>query len=174
MPVFRSTSATSTHVSACPRAYAICSSENRCFMVKSSRFSDPGFTRFLTLSMVQVSGRRSIAEWLPFPSDDLHFTETPGSQPITKRPGGRRFTFLYPEKAQVSTLAKWRGNQFIILADIKGEKKIPISLTGQTASVPYLVAQCMRVWKTGGSQIGYAPDSDLSPYPPFSRTYCVE
>jgi hypothetical protein len=115
-----------------------------------------------------------VAEWLPYPRDDMHFTEFPGSQPTMKKAGGRRFTFLYPRAEQVSALAKWRGNQFILLANIKGQKQIPVSLTGRLASVPYLEAQCMRVWKTGGSQIGYAPDSDLGAYPPIARTYCLD
>ncbi len=116
-----------------------------------------------------------IAEWLPYPSDDLHFTETPDSQPTpSKKVRRRRFTFLYPGAKNVDPSLTWRGNKFILLADIKGEKTIPISLTGKSASVPHLVARCVRVWKTGGSQIGDAPDSQLSAYPPLARTFCVD
>jgi len=116
-----------------------------------------------------------IAEWLPYPSDDLHFTETPDSQPTpSKKVRRRRFTFLYPGAKNVDPSLTWRGNKFILLADIKGDKMIPTSLTGKSASVPHLVARCVRVWKTGGSQIGDAPDSQLSAYPPLARTFCVD
>jgi hypothetical protein len=115
------------------------------------------------------------AEWLPYPSDDLHFTETPQSQPNLSKPTKkRRFTFLYPGAKNVDPSLTWKGNKFILLADIKGQKKIPVTLAGRSASVPHFEANCIRVWKTGGSEIGHAPDSQLSAYPPLARTFCVK
>ena len=116
-----------------------------------------------------------IAEWLPFPTDDLHFTDTPPSQTdAAKKPGGRRFTFLYPGAKGTDPSLTWKGNKFILLADIQGKKMTPTSLTGRTTSVPYLVARCIRVWKTGGSEIPHAPDTEFTAYPPLARTYCVD
>ena len=116
-----------------------------------------------------------IAEWLPYPSDDLHFSDEPKSQPTTsKKTGGHRFTFLYPGAKNVDPSLTWRGNKFILLADVKGEKMTPTSLTGRSAQVPYLVAHCVRVWKTGGSQVPHAPDTEFTAYPPLARTYCVD
>ena len=116
-----------------------------------------------------------IAEWLPYPSDDLHFTETPSSQ--ASSPGkirGRRFTFLYPGAKNVDPSLTWRGNKFILLADIKGETTTPVSLTGKPETVPHLVAHCVRVWKTGGSKVPNSPDTEFTAYPPLARTFCVD
>ena len=123
----------------------------------------------------QDDGLLVIAEWLPFPTDDLHFTDVPPSQAgVVKKARGRRFTFLFPGTKEANSMTTWRGNKFILLADIQGEKMTPTSLTGRTASVPYLVARCIRVWKTGGSEIPHSPDTEFTAYPPLARTYCVD
>ena len=116
-----------------------------------------------------------IAEWLPFPTDDLHFTDAPPSEAgAAKKSGGRRFTFLFPGAKETDPAVTWRGNKFILLADIQGTKMTPTSLTGRTTSAPYLVAHCIRVWKTGGSEVPHAPDTEFTAYPPLARTYCVD
>ncbi len=116
-----------------------------------------------------------VAEWLPYPSDDLHFTETPQSQTMSSKPiKKRRFTFLYPGAKNVDPSLTWKGNKFILIGDIQGQKKVPITLTGKSAFVPHLVASCVRVWKTGGSEVPDSPDTEFTAYPPLARTFCVD
>ena len=116
-----------------------------------------------------------VAEWLPYPSDDLHFSDTPHSHTASSKPTRkRRFTFLYPGAKNVDPSLTWKGNKFILIGDIKGQKKVPVTLTGRSASLPHLVASCVRVWKTGGSEVGDAPDDLYAAYPPLARTFCVD
>ncbi|MDX1411277.1 MAG: hypothetical protein R3351_03905, partial [Nitrospirales bacterium] len=96
-------------------------------------------------------GLMVFAEWLPYPSDDLHFSDPPQTLTASsKSVKKRRFSFLYPGAKNVDPTLTWQGNKFILIGDIKGQKKITITLTGKMASVPHLVASCVRVWKTGG------------------------
>ena len=114
------------------------------------------------------------ARWLPFPSDDLHFSETPPSQtPSSQQSKKRRFTFLYPGAKNVDPSLTWQGNKFILLGDLKGKKSIPVTLSGKSAFVPHFVANCVRVWKTGGSEVPNSPDTEFTAYPPLARTFCV-
>ena len=74
-----------------------------------------------------------IADWLPYPKDDLHFTEDwQSAKTSSKKVRGHRFTFLYPGAKNVDPSITWKGNKFIILGDITGKKDIPTSLTGQS------------------------------------------
>lgn len=117
------------------------------------------------------------AKWLPYPSDDLHFSESPASrQQAEKEAGSRRFTFIFPvaKDKSVDPLVTWRGNKFILLADISGVKSVPTSLTGKLSSVPHLVGHCIRVWKTGGSKVSHSPDTEFTAFPPMARTYCAD
>ena len=116
-----------------------------------------------------------VAEWLPYPSDDLHFPDPPNSRVTSsKHTEKRRFTFLYPGAKNVDPSLTWKGNKFILIGDVKGEKKVAITLTGKSASVPHLVASCIRVWKTGGSAVSHSPDTEFTAYPPLARTFCVD
>ena len=116
-----------------------------------------------------------VAEWLPYPSDDLHFSESPQSQTASpKQTRTRRFTFLYPGVKNVDPSLTWKGNKFILIGDINGQKKVPVTLSGKMVSVPHLVASCVRVWKTGGSEVPHSPDTEFTAYPPLARTFCVD
>lgn len=115
-----------------------------------------------------------IAEFLPYPMDDLHFSDAAAGEPKPSK-GRGRFTFLYPGKKNVTDpILTWKGNKFILLGDIKGQKKVPITLSGKSISVPYIVANCVRVWKTGGSEVPHSPDTEFTAYPPLARTYCFD
>jgi hypothetical protein len=115
-----------------------------------------------------------VAEFLPYPNDDLHFTDSAIGKPKPTKARGR-FTFLYPGKKNVTDpILTWKGNRFILLGDIKGQKQVPVTLTGKKLSVPYFVAHCVRVWKTGGSEVGSAPDDLFGAYPPLARTFCFD
>ena len=49
------------------------------------------------------AGLLVVAEWLPYPSDDLHFTETPQSKSTSSmQKKKRRFTFLYPGRRMLT------------------------------------------------------------------------
>ena len=116
-----------------------------------------------------------VAEWLPYPSDDLHFSEPSISQTSSsKKKKKRRFTFLYPGAKNVDPSLTWKGNKFILIGDVKGQKKVPVTLTGQSVPVPYFVASCVRVWKTGGSEVPHSPDTEFTAYPPLARTFCID
>ena len=114
------------------------------------------------------------AEFLPYPMDDLHFTDTAEGQPKPSK-GKGRFSILYPTKKKVKNPEFiWKGNKFILLGDVNGKRKVPITLTGRSISVPHIVANCVRVWVTGGSEVSASPDTEFTAYPPLARTFCVD
>ena len=115
-----------------------------------------------------------VAEFLPYPNDDLHFTDSAIGIPKPTK-GKGRFTFLYPGKKNVTDpILTWQGNRFILLGDIKGHKKVPITLSGRSINVPYFEAHCVRVWKTGGDEVSSDPDDLYAAFPPLARTYCFD
>ena len=101
-----------------------------------------------------------IAEWLPYPSDDLHFSEEPKSQPATsKKTGGHRFTFLYPGAKNVDPSLTWKGNKFILLADVKGTKDDSNFLNGKIGPGPLfsgsLRSSLENRWESSPPRTGY-------------------
>lgn len=110
-------------------------------------------------------GTMILAEWLPLPSEGQY---GPASNPITQQD---RFSFLYP--GNIDTWGTWKGNRFIITGEIEGSQEVISSLTGQSKSLPYMVARCIHVWEIGDNLWWTQPDTEPGGYPYLQKTYCA-
>lgn len=109
-------------------------------------------------------GTTILAEWLPFPE--------PGQYGPAKaaKSEGERFTLHYPGK--LDPKGTWYGNKFVVAGAMKGTTKIT-TVGGSSTSVPHIEARCLRVWKTGASDLSdAAPDVEQTGFPPVQQTYC--
>ena len=66
-----------------------------------------------------------VAEFLPYPSDDLHFTDSAIGQPKPTK-GRGRFTFLYPGKKNVTDpILTWKGQPIHSFGRYQGAQESP-------------------------------------------------
>jgi hypothetical protein len=106
-----------------------------------------------------------VAEQLPIvnhpvygPTEDVH------------RTGDYEFAFLYPGELEMLDLM--RGNRFMIVGTTTSRQ--PVVVNGVPKTEPFLIADCIHVWQTGGAEIAeFKEDAGggFSPLP--ENTYCV-
>ena len=86
------------------------------------------------------------------------------------RTGDYEFAFLYP--GELETLDLMKGNRFIIVGTTTTRR--PVLVNGIPKTEPFLIADCIHVWQTGGTEIAEFKEDvggGLSPLP--EKTYCV-
>lgn len=87
------------------------------------------------------------------------------------RTGDYEFAFLYPG-GELETLDLMKGNRFIIVGTTTSRR--PVLVNGLPKTEPFLIADCIHVWQTGGTEIAEFKEDvggGLSPLP--EKTYCV-
>ena len=104
-------------------------------------------------------------------ADQLPIVEHPAYGPTAtgRRPGVFEFAFLYP--GQIESSALTGGNRFIVVGTTQGAKAVMVG--GARKSEPYLVARCVHIWKTQGSEISDFPMVGADYYPLEENTYCA-
>lgn len=81
------------------------------------------------------------------------------------------FAILY--QGTVDPNALWYGNKLVVIAVAQGRQTVAVDNIPRTQ--PYVVAQCMHVWKTGGYyEIADFPHTVDGYYPLEHQTYCVK
>jgi len=105
-----------------------------------------------------------IAEQLPIVEHPAYGPSDP-----RRRRGVFEFAFLYPGKIESSALTS--GNRFIVVGTTQGAKVVMVG--GARKSEPYLVARCVHIWKTQGSEISDFPMVGADYYPLEENTYCA-
>ncbi len=86
------------------------------------------------------------------------------------RTGDYEFAFLFP--GEIETLDLMKGNRFIIVGTTTSRR--PVLVNGIPKTEPFLIADCIHVWQTGGTEIAEFKENvggGLSPLP--EKTYCV-
>ena len=87
-----------------------------------------------------------------------------------KRTGDYEFAFLYP--GELETLDLMKGNRFIIVGTTTSRR--PVLVNGIFKTEPFLIADYIHVWQTGGAEIAEFKEDvggGFSPLP--EKTYCV-
>lgn len=87
-----------------------------------------------------------------------------------KRTGDYEFAFLYA--GELETLDLMKGNRFIVVGTTTSRR--PVLVNGIPKTEPFLIADCIHVWQTGGAEIAEFKEDvggGLSPLP--EKTYCV-
>jgi hypothetical protein len=131
--------------------------------------SDSGLKVELGGRIVQASrngkGIVIVAEQLPIVKHPVY-----GPAEDVKRTGDYEFAFLYPGELEPQALIN--GNRFVIVGTTTSRR--PVVLNGVTKTEPFLVADCIRIWETGKTEIAEVKegvgggDSRLR-----DKTYCV-
>ena len=88
-----------------------------------------------------------------------------GSQ---RRPGSFEFAFLYRGKMPAPALEP--GNRLIVVGTTQGAKAVTVG--GATRTAPFLMAQCVHIWNTGGREIADFESSGAGYQPLAEETYC--
>ncbi len=79
------------------------------------------------------------------------------------------FVFLY--RGAIDSGALRYGNEFIMVGIVEGNQRV--TTKGIQRVVPYLVARCVHVWKTGRYEISDFPNLPDGYYPLERETYCL-
>jgi starvation-inducible outer membrane lipoprotein len=131
--------------------------------------SDAGIKVMLGGRIVQVTkngkGIVIVAEQLPIVNHPVY-----GPTEEVKRTGDHEFAFLYPGELEILDLM--RGNRFIVVGTTTSRR--PVLVNGIPKTEPFLIADCIHVWQTGGAEIAEFKEDvggGLSPLP--EKTYCV-
>ena len=85
-----------------------------------------------------------VAEQLPIVSRPVY-----GPMEDVKRNGDHEFAFLYPGELEPLDLMK--GNRFIMVGTTTSRR--PVLVNGIPKTEPFLIADCIHVWQTGGAEI---------------------
>jgi hypothetical protein len=94
-----------------------------------------------------------------------------GPTETVKRAGGDyEFAFLY--KGQMAPEDLVKGNKIIMVGITQGKRETVV-VDGAPKSEPYLIAECVHIWKTGTKEISDFPYNTGGGYFPVEeRTYC--
>ena len=101
---------------------------------------------------------------------ELPLVKHPAYGPAETSKPTSAFAILYPGKVEPNAL--WSGNKFVVIAVAQGEQTVVVD--GIPRIEPYMVAQCMHVWKTGDNDISDFPYVGDSYYPLEQQTYCAK
>ena len=132
--------------------------------------SDAGLKVLLGGRIVQATkdskGLVIVAEQLPIVNHPVYGpTEEDG-----KRAGDHEFAFLYA--GGLESLDLMKGNRFIIVGTTTSRR--PVLVNGVPKTEPFLVADCIHVWQTGGMEIAeFKEDAGGGHSPLPEKTYCV-
>jgi len=121
---------------------------------------------------VQVGGRIIAAEETDEGSlitlEELPLTQS-AKMVVESAPSTGQFVLVY--KDRIDPAALQRGNKLIVVGLLKGTHEVTI--TGARRPVPYLIARCMHVWKTGRYAISDFPHLPGGYYTLRHETYCL-
>ena len=79
------------------------------------------------------------------------------------------FVFLYQDTIDAQGIQ--RGNKFVMVGDVEGTQFV--SLETVRRAVPYLIARCVHVWKTGTYAISDFPNLPAGYSALEQATYCL-
>lgn len=108
------------------------------------------------------NGLLIVAQELPI-RDRPSRMPTDGAKPIGD------FVFFY--QGSIESRGTQQGNKFILVGVMHGTEMITIE--GVPKAVPYLIVECLHVWKTGRYAIADFPDLPDGFYPLEEQTYCT-
>ena len=124
---------------------------------------------------VQLGGRILLADaadgGVLIVGEQLPIVQHPvyGPSSARKRFGVFEFAILYKGKIDSSALNP--GNRFIVVGKTQGSKVV--SVEGLKKEEPLLIARCIHVWKTGGTEIADFSSEGAGYQPLEQNTYCA-
>ena len=131
--------------------------------------SDAGIKVMLGGRVVQVTkngkGMVIVAEHLPIVNHPAY-----GPTEEVGRTGDHEFAFLYEGALEALDLMK--GNRFIVVGTTTSRR--PVLVNGIPKTEPFIIADCIHIWQTGGTEIAEFKEDAGAGYSPLpEKTYCV-
>jgi starvation-inducible outer membrane lipoprotein len=131
--------------------------------------SDAGIKVELGGRIVQATkngkGMVIVAQHLPIVNSPVY-----GPAEDAKRTGDHEFAFLY--EGGLESLDLMKGNRFIIVGTTTGRR--PVLVNGIPKTEPFIIADCIHVWQTGGAEIAEFKEDVGGGYSSLpEKTYCV-
>lgn len=135
--------------------------------------SNPEAETYLSNHVVQVGGRILAVEETEEGSlitvEELPLTEST-TMVVESAPSPGWFVLLYAHRIDPAALQP--GNKLIVVGQFKGTRKV--SVTSARKPVPFVMARCMHVWKTGRYAISDFPHLPSGYYALRHETYCLD
>ena len=119
--------------------------------------------RIVRTGTQQQDGVLVVVERLPLLHDD------PTQGPDEKALANEWFMFFL--KGDIEELGRMTGNKLVVVGKWEGTQVAEVGTLKR--EVPYLVARCVHVWKTGRQKISEFPHLSDGYYPLPRQTYCV-
>jgi starvation-inducible outer membrane lipoprotein len=131
--------------------------------------SDAGLKIMLGGRIVQATkiskGIVIVAEHLPIVNHPAY-----GPTEDVQRTGDHEFAFLYDGVLEPLDLMK--GNRFIVVGTTTSRR--PLLVNGVPKTEPFIIADCIHVWQTGGAEIAEFQEDAGGGYSSLPETtYCV-
>ncbi|MBI5314802.1 MAG: Slp family lipoprotein [Nitrospirae bacterium] len=131
--------------------------------------SDAGIKVMLGGRIVQATkngkGMVIVAEQLPIVNNPVY-----GPTEDVKRTGDHEFAFLY--EGGLEPLDLMKGNRFIVVGTTTSRR--PVLLNGIPKTEPFIIADCIHIWQTGGAEIAEFKEDAGGGYSPLpEKTHCV-
>lgn len=131
--------------------------------------SDAGLKIMLGGRIVQAAkngkGIVIVAEHLPIVNHPAY-----GPTEDVQRTGDHEFAFLYQGALEALDLMK--GNRFIVVGTTTSRR--PVLVNGMPKTTPFIIAECIHVWQTGGTEIAEFKEDAGGGYSSLPETtYCV-
>ena len=132
--------------------------------------SDSGLKVMLGGRIVQATkngkGIVIVAEQLPIVNHPVYGP----AEGDAKRPGEHEFAFLY--EGGLESLDLMKGNRFIVVGTTTSRR--PVLVNGIPKTEPFIIADCIHVWQTGGAGIAEFKEDTGGGFSPLpEKTYCV-
>lgn len=102
-------------------------------------------------------------------AQELPLQERPSRRPVDNAKPIGDFVFVYQGTVEPAGLQ--HANKFLLIGEMRGSETIVID--GASKAVPYLIARCLHVWKTGRYAIGDFPHLPDGYFPLSEETYCL-
>lgn len=131
--------------------------------------SDAGIKIMLGGRIVQATkngkGMVIVAEHLPIVNHPAY-----GPTEDFRRTGDHEFAFLFEGGLEALDLMK--GNRFIVVGTTTSRR--PVLVNGIPKTEPFIIADCIHVWQTGGAEIAEFKEDAGGGYSSLpEKTYCV-
>jgi starvation-inducible outer membrane lipoprotein len=132
--------------------------------------SDAGIKTMLGGRIVQTTksgkGIVIVAEQLPIVNHPAYGPE----EGEVKRAGDHEFAFFY--EGELEALDLMKGNRFIVVGTTTSRR--PVLVNGIPKTEPFIIADCIHVWQTGGAEIAEFKEDAGGGYSSLPETtYCV-
>lgn len=128
---------------------------------------------YLRGHVVQIGGRivsvAKMPDGIQIVAHELPVRTPPSRGPAESEHSPGTFVVLY--QGAVDPQGLQTGNKLVLVGEMQGTHTITVHESPRT--VPYLIARCLHIWKTGTHAISEFPHLPSGYHPLAEQTYCL-